>query len=84
MLVAQSKADQNTALVDPWTAVHFGAGLAFALAGRPKWPSMAAAAAFEIVEQLTEKKPETLGNAMVDMVVFYVGFAAGERFNGSQ
>lgn len=83
-LIAKSKRDQNEAWVDPWTLVHFGAGLAFALAGRPKWPSMAAAAAFEVVEQLSEKKPESLGNAAVDLAVFYAGFVAGEKFNASE
>ncbi len=83
-LLAKSKSEQNEAWVDPWTLVHFGAGLAFALAGRPKWPSMAAAAAFEVVEQLSEKKPETIGNAAVDMAVFYLGFVAGEKFNETE
>lgn len=45
---------------------------------------MAAAAAFEVVEQLSEKKPESLGNAAVDLAVFYAGFVAGEKFNASE
>lgn len=45
---------------------------------------MAAAAAFEVVEQLSEKKPESLGNAAVDLIVFYAGFVAGEKFNASE
>ena len=91
-LLAMSKDEQNRAAVDPWTAVHLSAGLALGLLNAPRGPALAAAAAYEIVEQLAERRewgqdvfetagPETLPNAIVDLVVFALGHWLGSAWN---
>lgn len=94
MLIARRKADQNRAAIDPWTGVHAGAGLAAGLMGAPFWPSMAAAVAYEIVEQYVERTgvgqrffktsgPENTANVIVDLIVFGAGHWAGQKWNES-
>ena len=91
-LLAISKDEQNRAALDPWTAVHLSAGLALGLLNAPRGPALAAAAAYEIVEQLAERRdwgqdvfetegPETLPNAIVDLAVFALGHWLGRAWN---
>ena len=91
-LLAMSKVEQNRAAVDPWTAVHLSAGLALGLMNAPRGPALAAAAAYELVEQLAERRewgqdvfetagPETLPNAIVDLAVFALGHWLGSAWN---
>ena len=50
MLIARSKADQNTAVLDPWTVVHFGVGLASGLVGLSAGASLTGAVLYEVAE----------------------------------
>lgn len=91
-LVATKKSEQNKALVDPWTAVHLGFGLAAGLMGLNFYWSMAGATAYEVVEHQLEKSkvgqelfktsgPEIFGNAVVDIGIFGLGWYLGDRWN---
>ena len=93
-LIATSKAEQNEALVDPWTLVHFAAGLAAGLMGFSTGAALAGAVAYELIEQPLERaefgknlfnvsKPETLENQAVDVLIFAAGHAAGQAWNQS-
>ena len=91
-LVARKKADQNTSLVDPWTAVHVGAGLAVGLMGIPLRWAFLGATAYEFLELPFEaagfgktlfnvSKPENIPNQIVDVVVFMGAAELGRRWN---
>lgn len=93
-VVATGKPDQNRAAVDPWTMVHFSAGLAAGLIEVPFTGAMGAAVAYEAVEQLFERTdsgqeffetsgPEHPANAVVDLLVFAAGHWVGRRWNRS-
>ncbi len=93
-LVATRKDDQNKAVADPWTLVHFSTGLAIGLMGIPLRWTLPLAATYEVVEQLLERKrfgqelfntagPETLGNAVLDVGVFAAGHRLGEAWNAT-
>ena len=93
-LVATRKADQNRVAFDPWTAVHFSTGLALGLMAVPLGRALAAAVAYELVEQALERLPwgralfvtagpEVLANAVVDTVAFAVGHGLGQRWNAT-
>jgi hypothetical protein len=91
-VVATEKSEQNYAIVDPWTVVHFGAGLALGLMNTPLRASIAAAAAYELVEQYLERSdagkelfdssgPESLPNAILDLAIFAAGHQLGRMWN---
>ena len=93
-LVATRKADQNNALIDPWTAVHAGIGLAVGLVDIPRSWALAASVAYEFLEIPFERanfgrtffnvsRPENFANQVVDVVVFMTAFEAGRRWNQS-
>lgn len=93
-LVATRKKEQNRAVVDPWTVVHFASGLALGLMDVPLSWSVAGAVAYEGVEQVVERKtwgqevfetrgPEIVGNAVMDVAIFAVGHALGAAWNRS-
>lgn len=91
-IVATEKPEQNRAVADPWTVVHFSAGLALGLVNAPlKW-SLAAAVAYELVEQYVERSergreffdtagPEVVPNAILDLAVFAAGHQLGQMWN---
>ena len=92
MLVAQRKADQNQAVLDPWTVVHYASGLAAGFAGVNYRTAIIAAVGYELAEQVFERTefgqsffnvsgPERGANAIVDVIVFAWGYKAGERWN---
>lgn len=93
MWIARDKSDQNQAVLDPWTGVHAGWGLAAGLMELPAGPTIGAAVAYEVVEQYWLERgrigqvvfktsgPETLGNAIADLVAFGVGYYLGRRWN---
>jgi hypothetical protein len=94
MLIAQSKKDQNEALIDPWTFVHFAIGLAAGLMGVSTGAALAGAVIYEAIEAPLESgptgqklfnvsKPESPGNQVVDVLVFAAGHAAGAAWNKS-
>jgi hypothetical protein len=89
---AQRKSEQNHAIVDPWTVVHFSTGLALGLMNIPFGRSMAAAVAYEGIEQIFERHPvgqeifvthgpEAPANAVLDVAVFALGHYLGARWN---
>lgn len=92
--LARAKRDQNQAALDPWTVVHFAAGLAAGLVDMPyKW-LLTAALAYEVVEQVAERQeigqeifetsgPESLPNAVVDLVAVTLGHQLGRAWNRS-
>ena len=93
-IVATSKPEQNRTVADPWTAVHFGAGLALGLVNMPMRWSIAAAVAYEFVEQYVERSeegkeffdttgPEVIPNAILDLAVFAAGHQLGQMWNRS-
>ena len=93
-LFATHKAEQNQAAIDPWTAVHFSAGLAAGLVDAAFPKSLLAAVAYELIEQVLERNdagkaffktsgPEVLHNAVVDVAVFVVGHALGQQWNAT-
>jgi hypothetical protein len=91
-LVAKEKSEQNKAVVDPWTVVHFASGLALGLVNAPlKW-WRPVAAAYEVAEQALERSeagkeffdtsgPEIVPNALLDLAVFAAGHELGRRWN---
>ncbi|MEN8375520.1 MAG: hypothetical protein ABFS34_08735 [Gemmatimonadota bacterium] len=91
-LLATRKTDQNRAVIDPWTLVHFSAGLAAGLVRIPLRWTLPAAIAYELFEQYLERKkvgqemfetsgPESIRNAVVDIAVLAAGQRLGEIWN---
>ncbi|HEX6202402.1 MAG TPA: hypothetical protein VF100_05305 [Thermoanaerobaculia bacterium] len=90
--IARSKRDQNQAAVDPWTVIHFASGLAAGLVEMPYRWLLAAALAYEAVEQVAERRdfgqrffetsgPESLPNALVDLAAATLGHRLGRAWN---
>lgn len=91
-LVATEKAEQNRAVVDPWTVVHFASGLALGLVNAPLRWWLPVAVAYEVAEQLLERSaagreffdtsgPEAIPNALLDLAAFAAGHELGRRWN---
>jgi hypothetical protein len=91
-LVATCKAEQNRAVIDPWTAVHFSVGLAGGLMAMPWRRSLLGSVIYEAIEQYAERcswgqrlfqtsGPERVANAVIDVLVFAVGHSLGIRWN---
>lgn len=91
-LVATRKAEQNEAVADPWTVVHFSAGLALGLMNVPFRWALAASIAYEIAEQVLERRefgkdlfetagPESAPNAILDTLTFVAGHRLGRQWN---
>jgi hypothetical protein len=91
-IVATEKAEQNRAVADPWTVVHFATGLAFGLINAPLRWWLPAAAAYEVVEHYIEKSdagkeifntsgPEVLPNSLLDLAAFAAGHQLGRLWN---
>ena len=91
MLIATSRAEQNRAVIDPWSAVHLGVGLAAGLLAIPLVPAVAGSIAYEVVEHQAERTgvgrqifltegPETPGNVAADVALFAAGVLLGHRW----
>ena len=91
-LLATRKPEQNTAAVDPWTAVHFSAGLAMGLINLPLRTAVVASLAYELLEQYFERRgwgneifetsgPESFPNVVIDVAVMVAGHRLGRRWN---
>jgi hypothetical protein len=91
-IVATHKSEQNRAVIDPWTVVHFGAGLALGLTSMPRLPALGIAIGYELAEQWAERHevgqdlfdvsgPESLPNALTDVAVFAIGYHFGSRWS---
>ena len=94
-ILATKKKEQNQAVLDPWTVVHFSIGLALGLMNAPLRGSLAAATAYELVEQFFERHdagkelfdtrgPEALPNVIVDLVVLAAGHRMGKMWNDTE
>jgi hypothetical protein len=92
LVLARRKSEQNIAILDPWTVVHVGTGLAFGLMDIPVRPAIGAALIYEAVEQLVERhelgqnlfetnRPESLANAAADVAAFALGYWLGSLWN---
>lgn len=93
-LVALRKSEQNHAVLDPWTVVHFATGLAAGLVNMGFVPMFAAGVVYEFVENAAEKRPEVarffqtsgpeaLPNAVADVAIMSLGWYLGRRWNRS-
>lgn len=91
-IVATRKAEQNRAVLDPWTVVHFAAGLASGLVNAPLRVTLPLAVLYEVGEYVLESNdvgqdifdtsgPEAVPNAVVDVAVFALGHGLGSRWN---
>jgi hypothetical protein len=91
-LVATEKREQNRAVTDPWTLVHFASGLALGLVNAPLRWWLPVAVAYEVVEQIVERSdagreffdtagPEIVPNALLDLAVFAAGHRLGKMWN---
>lgn len=91
-IIATSRSEQNRALCDPWTVVHFATGLALGLVSAPRMAVVAAAVGWEAVEQWVERqelgqgvfnvtRPESLPNAVADVLVFAAGHSLGRQWH---
>ena len=92
MIFAKTKSDQNRAVLDPWSGVHAGVGLAAGLLGLPIGWAFVPAVLYEIAEGRAEldsgvqalfkvSAPETAENQAADLVVFGIGYIVGRRWN---
>lgn len=93
-LLAMSKPEQNQAILDPWTVVHFAVGLAAGLTRVPFVPLFVAAVGYEFLENEGEKHPqiaalfqtsgpEIIPNAVADVAIMSLGWYLGDRWNKS-
>jgi len=91
-IVATKKAEQNRAVADPWTVVHFASGLALGLVNAPLRLWLPLAAAYEVAEHFLEESdtgqemfdtsgPETMPNALLDLAIFAAGHQLGRLWN---
>lgn len=91
-LVARNKSEQNRAVFDPWTVVHFAAGLAAGLVEAPLRLTLPLAILYEVAENRLEEAevgqelfdtrgPEVIPNAVVDVAVFVIGDRLGRLWN---
>jgi hypothetical protein len=91
-IVATKKVEQNRAVLDPWTVVHFASGLALGLVNAPLRVWLPVAAAYEVAEHYLEESeagqelfdtsgPEATPNAILDLVVFAAGHQLGRLWN---
>lgn len=91
-VLARRKAHQNRAILDPWSVVHFGAGLASGLVDVPLHLALPVAVLYELAEHHLESHevgrdlfetsgPEAIPNAVVDVAIFAVGHELGRRWN---
>lgn len=93
-VLATKKEHQNNAALDPWTVVHFAAGMAAGLVSIPRPHALGLAVGYEVLEQWFERRkfgqeifdaagPEILSNAVMDVVVFAAGHHLGTLWNES-
>lgn len=92
--IATEKSQQNRAALDPWTAVHFSSGLALGLMEVPLVPALGLSLVYEAAEQVLERRdvgkdlfetsgPESLSNALVDVLVMVAGHRLGRLWNST-
>ena len=85
----------QTELFDGWTLVHAGAGYLARKAGIPQPTAMALAIIYEFLEQpvlaseegrtfFDASGPEGIGNQIVDVAAFWVGYQSGRPAREAQ
>lgn len=84
----------NRAILDPWSLVHAGVGVAAALANINPWLVVAGATAYEVFEFQLEyprgsellgtKRPEWALNMTADLVVLFGAFIGTRLLLGEQ
>lgn len=93
-LFATRKDEQNEAAIDPWTVVHFAAGLGLGLMNVSFRTALSASIGYEAAEQVVERQPwgerlfdvsgpESLPNVAFDLAAFAIGHRAGRWWNRS-
>lgn len=89
-IVALHKEDQDRAIFDPWTVVHFATGLGLGLLDINFYLTMGASVLHELLELRPEtmkfwkSKPESIGNVTIDLVTVALGWYLGQAYNGGQ
>jgi len=94
-ILATKKREQNEAIIDPWTVVHFSIGLALGLLNAPIRSTLVGAVAYELVEQYFERVdigkelfdtrgPESIPNALLDLAVMTAGHQLGRMWNDGE
>lgn len=90
-VIARDRSEQNQAMLDPWSIVHFGVGIAAGLVDLPLRAVLPLAIIYEIVEQELESRdvgqdlletrgPESIPNAVADVLVFALGHELARRW----
>lgn len=93
-LIAKTKAEQSYSAIDPWTVVHFAAGLGAGLLDINFWLAESANVGYEVAENVVQRMPvgqsffrvshpENTVNSLVDIGVFTLGWWLGRRWNGT-
>lgn len=92
-IIARGKSEQNQAMIDPWSIVHFGFGIAAGMIGVKGTHLVAATVAYEVFEQAFERTevgqklfkslsgPETFPNAAFDVVIAQAGWWLAKRWS---
>jgi hypothetical protein len=93
MRLIATKKSQRDAVVDPWTAVSFGTGLATGLAEVSLGKAIGLIVAYEFASSVLTSKQvalfaparrEPAENQVVDALVYLVGWRLGTRWNRSE
>ena len=83
--IASTRADNGSAVIDPWSAVHFGSGLAVGLASLSFTQTIAIMVLSELSKRLVveriHKEEEEIHNQISDALLFVVGWKAGRMWN---
>lgn len=88
-LFAFSKDQQDAALMDPWTVVHFSAGLMAGLLDISAGWTFTISTLHELIElrpaamKFFKSTPESPGNVIIDMAVVMGGWWLGHKYNQS-
>jgi hypothetical protein len=91
-LIATKRSEQNQTVLDPWTVVHFGTGLAAGLVGLRMETTVGLGIAYEVGEQVFQRSdggktlfnisgPEPVENAIADILVLAAGHYLGNKWN---
>lgn len=88
-LVATSKRDLDSAVLDPWSAVHLGSGLATGLVGVTAKQALFVSLAYDVVFSLFFQRrtgllhttgDEVVWNKLADVAIFMTGNYMGRKW----
>lgn len=91
-LVAGKKSEQDISIIDPWSLVHFSAGLALGLRGTGLATTTALNVGYEAVEYVAQRTNagatffnqewnENPSNMIMDILAVTAGWYLGHRWN---